>query len=222
MKKLLSIFLFMLINFNLCNITNSSHKTYEMKDQVTITSKEEFLQFAKDVNEGLQYQNANVNLACDITIELEDNWIPIGTYEHPFLGKFKGNYHKIILNANLNSDNVGLFGYSVDSTFENLIVEGTINGQNNVAAFVGYGENLSFQNCYATNLCSVTGKDCVGLFIGCGDGHFNYCGCYSTVEGSQYLGSFVGLSTEKSYFSFCSNYAKSPKGPLNFCSNDLI
>lgn len=220
MKKFLSIFLFILINFNLCNITNSSYKTYETENQVKITSKEELFQFAKNINEGLKYQSTNVNLACDITIEFEDNWVPIGTYEHPFLGKFKGNYHKIILNVNSDDDNVGLFGYAVDSTFENLIIEGAITGQNNVAAFVGHGENLSFQNCYASNLCSVTGKDCIGSFIGYGNGHFSLCSCYSTVEGNQHLGSFVGLSTEKSYFSFCSNYANSAKGPLKFCSNN--
>lgn len=212
MKKIFSVFLLALTLFNFCSIANASYippvpsPAPTPTNEVHICDKIQLKEFAKEVNFGGQAKNAAVKLDTDLEITLEDNWIPIGTSENPFMGQFDGQLHKITLNVNTpNKDNVGLFGVAKGALFKGLIVEGKIIGRDNVAAFVGSGENLRFENCY-TALCKVQGNNFVAPFIGLGYGNFLICYSYASVNISGHnRGGFIGYSTRKSLFNMCTS-----------------
>ena len=61
---------------------------------MTISTLEELTDFRERVNAGESFAGKTVLLAADIDLSGE-RWIPIGTDETPFAGKFNGGNHKI-------------------------------------------------------------------------------------------------------------------------------
>ncbi|MEV9499575.1 beta strand repeat-containing protein [Aliarcobacter butzleri] len=82
-----------------------------------------------------------------------------------------------------NTNYVGLFGYTNGSTIKNIGLENIdIKGQNYTGGLVGYNNNGTIQNSYATG--SVTGNDCVGGLVA-----YNQNG---TIQNSYLIGSVTG------------------------------
>jgi hypothetical protein len=82
------------------------------KSSFTINTAAELAGLAELVNSGTNFSGKTINLGADIDL-LNLEWIPIGTKDNPFRGKFNGADMEI---SNLNIDapdatNAGLFGY---------------------------------------------------------------------------------------------------------------
>jgi len=128
-------------------------------------------------------------------------WLPIGESGAQFSGNFNGAGYRINgLWINRISDNVGLFGNTKGATISNVgvrIAEGNEvkGGDYNVGGLVGYNENSSVTNCYATG--NVSGKNYVGGLMGQILGETSIRNCYSNVNvnGTALVGSFAGAIT---------------------------
>ena len=103
-----------------------------------------------------------------------DGWEPIGDNTTKFTGSLDGAGYKITglwINRDT-EDYVGLFGYIVDATIENLGIElasAEIKGHGYVGGFAGWQES-DFSSCSITN-CYITGNitatnECVGGMVG--------------------------------------------------------
>lgn len=90
----------------------------------------------------------------DLTSYINENspsqgWVPIGASSAPFMGILKGNGHTIKgLYINRATTNyVGLWGYTIGATIENMTVEASyILGAENVGTLVGYASGTTFTN----------------------------------------------------------------------------
>ncbi|MCL2011679.1 MAG: InlB B-repeat-containing protein [Cystobacterineae bacterium] len=128
----------------------------------------------------------NINLAEPVQ-PTESNWTAIGSDSAPFVGSLNGENHELLrlrMRAS-GSDNQGLFGYIGEgATLENMrLIDVSVNGRNHVGGLVGFNEQGTVQNSYATG--SVTGSYYVGGLVG-----DNY---YGTVENSYATGSVNGF-----------------------------
>ena len=89
-----------------------------------------FLYFAQNHEKGTYYK-------LEADIDLKGNgknpWTPIGSGEKPFEGTFNGNGHTVsgLAVSDNTKDNQGLFGVNA-GTIENLTVEGSVTGKDNV------------------------------------------------------------------------------------------
>jgi hypothetical protein len=90
-----------------------------------------------------------------------------------FRGNFDGQGHKITLAIDRPMSNrAGLFGSIADAILSNIVVDGYVNGHNNVGGIVGSTNqyaagnfsNTSIINC--TNLANINGNSCIGGIIG--------------------------------------------------------
>ena len=103
--------------------------------------------------------SGNFRLMADISLEIYDNWLPIGTSSVPFTGKINGNGYKI---TNLNivriTTYVGLFGYVRNGTIANLALEDvSIVGGSYTGAIAGYTYNTTITNSYSKGNIYATG-----------------------------------------------------------------
>ena len=103
-----------------------------------INSADDLVNFAKSVNAGISYEGKTVDLNADI--QLEGEWTPIGTPDHPFTGEFDGKGNKV-QGLVINADKVpyetteeghgktcgyGFFGNIKDAAIRNVDVSGDI------------------------------------------------------------------------------------------------
>jgi len=157
--------------------------------------------------------NLDLSLTSYTTTPSDGNgWVPIGTSTNPFRGNFDGN-NQIISGLFINrpaDDFIGLFGYTDGAKIYDLGVEitsgGVSGGAGNISilspyggrgyigGFVGWANQTKIENCYTKGgkvkgLMAYTG----GFAGRIGDGSV-IKGCYSVceVEGTEYLGGFVG------------------------------
>lgn len=114
--------------------------TMAADSQITISSKEELMQFATDVNAGAIPAGMQILLTQDIDMSGVENWVPIGnaaispasnvssievTGGYPFSGVFDGGGH-VIRNLKLATESTdaehvyGLFGVVKDAEIRNL------------------------------------------------------------------------------------------------------
>lgn len=120
-------------------------RIYELSDEpLAITSQEEFIAFRNAVNNGTT-TTTSFKLMADIDLS-DEEWTPIGLYEHPFDGIFDGGGH-IIKNLNVNHPSTkyqGLFGYATNATIYNMhLLNPKVAGQDYVGSVVGYANNSS-------------------------------------------------------------------------------
>jgi len=134
----------------------------------------------------------------DLSIYAGTDFNIIGTSANSaFRGIFDGNNNNISRFTSTNRSCTGLFGYIKDSNAEirNLgLVAPNIKaeGGSNVGSLVGYLEEGTIANCYASG-GSVTGKESVGGLVGYNEGG-EIKGCYATsrVSGDEEVGGLVG------------------------------
>ena len=109
----------------------------EDKVDLEISSKEELIAFANDVNNGNNYKGKIIALTNDIDLQGNENnqWVPIGncnedagnvaentTDKNAFAGIFNGNNHKISgIYIDTIENYTGLFGYN-EGTIQNVTI----------------------------------------------------------------------------------------------------
>ena len=166
-----------------------------------ITSTEDWNEFCRAVNNGLDYSNQTVTLANDISVTTT-----AGTQNHPFTGTFDGQGNTLTVNiASIGSQGNAPFHYISNATIQNLVVEGTVyagSGDNNrhAAGLVGYawsGTNTLEQCLVKTNVNS--GCDYAGGIIGHGKtSNIVMTGCVYTgtitATGTNPVGGLIGWS----------------------------
>ena len=192
-----------------------------------ITKAEELAWFRDQVNSG-QYSICakiadNVEVidmstvchAADKSQNLEEkSWVPIGNRNIiKYRGTFDGN-GKTITNLYINAsqtsqNNMGLFGYTYQSTIKNLTFENAnvTNTQSNTGILVGKaGNGNTLQNIKISNTCQIKGgNDFTGGIAGYLDGNAYNCVNYATVQGTEDVGGLVGYF-ESGTIKDCANY----------------
>ena len=162
--------------------------TFAEEGDLTITTKEELLQFAQSVSGGESYTGKTVVLAANLSLAGED-FAGIGSSAAPFKGTFDGQNHIV---SDLSSS-VGFFADVNGGTVKNLIVRGMVNGASNIAGVVGKLTAGAVQNC--GNEASVSGGANVGGVVGSVNGDCTVSGCYNSgaVSGTTgYIGGVTG------------------------------
>jgi len=137
-------------------------------------------------------QNNNYSFILTEDIDLSDE---INLYIPMFLGDFDGNSNIISgLNVDLNNfNNIGLFGYTENSSIRSLGLK-NVNLTGNM--FIGglSGRNISsvLENCFVTG--SVAGNNYIGGVLGT-TGSSSIQNCYSTafIDGDNNSGGFAGF-----------------------------
>lgn len=147
------------------------------------------------VNNEEDYNYSSYIVTTDITLhspDVENNFIPFGSSAKPFEGAFYGGYYTI-KNINISGgDNVGFFGYAVNSLIETIVLENArISGLNNVGTVVGYAYNCYISECSVVG-GSVNGNQCVGGVVGYSNGDLYYSNNSSEVIGQVAYGGILG------------------------------
>jgi len=146
------------------------------------------------VNGGEDTYGVTFILDQDITMS-DDVFTSIGSSTNKFEGNFYGNGHTIDnLTIDSSNDYVGLFGYTKDSTIQDVgLTNVDITGANYVGALVGYVSGGEIKNSYVLG-GTVSGTDDVGGLVG-----FSYTtirDSYSTVDvsGVSMVGGLAGYA----------------------------
>ena len=156
--------------------------------------------FANQVN-NQNRPSINARLMKDITMDSTE-WTPIGTDTIAFTGTFDGQGYTIskLTCTDTNKYHVGLVGYAIDATIQNVTVQGaTLNGRDYIGAVCGYLTGGTITNCHAVEtVIGKTGREaqskyCGGI-VGYIMGNTNVTGCTNsgTVSGYNFLGGIVG------------------------------
>lgn len=185
-----------LVNMNDTQRMYYIDETGEVIDQskmLKISTADELKAFRDDVNSGNTYEGWYVYLANDLTLDISEEWKPIGYYpmesteptdedNKPFKGIFDGGNHTIEgLNINTTDKAQGLFGLVNGGSIYNV----RIGSENNYtvgmasAALVGYLYNGNIYNCINESDINSTGS---------------------------YTGGIAGFVSENSVVEQCSNY----------------
>ena len=160
-----------------------------------ISTAEDLIEFSEAVNSGASLSrfmsNGVIVLTADIDASSIEEWIPAGTRENPFIGRFDGQGFSI-QNIRWTADtdkypDVGIIGYSEGADIRNLIVGNpqslmTVCGDSpkvNVAAVVGYSNGGSISKC-VNNVNVVYNGSSSGADICIG----GICGRYQEGSGS--------------------------------------
>ena len=187
----------------------------------SISSMEDWNEFCRTVNNGLDYSGMTVTLENNISVTTI-----AGTQNHPFNGTFNGQGNTLSVNiASIGSQGNAPFHYISNATIQNLVVEGTVNagsGDNNrhAAGLVGYalsGTNTLEQCLVKTNVNSSC--DYAGGIIGHGKtSNIVMTGCvYAgtiTATGTNPVGGLIGWSDNLTGLTltdcfFCGSYNNS-------------
>ena len=148
---------------------DSTGKVIAEENMIAIGSAEELKTFRDDVNSGNTYEGKYVYLTSDITLDINEEWEPIGKYDDTstnpdddinkcFMGIFDGKFYKISgVSVNSTEKGKGLFALVKNATIKNLgVTESNITGSSSTGAIVGYAyNNSSIYNCY--NAATVVG-----------------------------------------------------------------
>lgn len=137
-------------------------------DVYYVSTAEDLVNIAKEVNAGKTFENETICLNADIDLE-GVNWIPIGNSSHPFKGSMKavGAEKRVISNLSVQSVEYGGFIGYLDATttsdisnimLENVNVSATYAG--GLAGYVRCTSKLNIKNCSVSG--SVEGKGCTG------------------------------------------------------------
>ena len=142
-------------------------KIIDSSNMVEISTAEELKVFRDDVNSGNTYEGWYVYLANDITLDINEEWEPIGLYlmensspddetNTPFSGIFDGKEHEINgIYINTTNKAQGLFGFIKKAKISNLIIgkENSISGGILTGGVIGYGYNSIITNvCNKSNI----------------------------------------------------------------------
>lgn len=188
-------------------------KPYEwLYNCYSIKTVEDVLKFSEFVNAGVEYcQTSFFRLPAEATFDFSnvDNFIPIGTEEHPFKGTFS-TATMLVKNLHVHTTNgyCGFFGYTDDANLQGFEFEDcTFESEGDyVGALVGYCKDSRIRFDYNKD-SSVKGRKYVGGLIGyynSSDMMWTNSVGYDaegneelpmTVEGDAFVGAVVGNAT---------------------------
>ena len=158
-----------------------------VKDPYKIKTEDDLKMLADLVNGGEEQKGVHYIIEAEGGIALTEKskpWTPIGTEDHPFDGTFDGGGNTVKgLEINDNTkDNQGLFGVNA-GIIENLTVEGSVTGKDNVGGIAGNNTEIgTIKDC--TSDVTVSGHDSVGGIAGKNDGTVTGCTNKGSVTGS--------------------------------------
>lgn len=148
--------------------------------------------FAAEVNSGKSDINARLmeSFAMDDT-----EWTPIGKENQPFKGTFDGQGNTItgLTCTNPRADYVGLVGYAVDATIQNVTVkDSSLNGKDYIGAVCGRIEDGTITGC-TTSGGAVSGRNDIGGIVGeAYNATVQRCFNSGEVTGSDSIGGIAG------------------------------
>ena len=201
----------------------------EVDSPYIITTAEELKWFRDEVNRGRKNICAkiadNVEVidmstvchAADKSQNLEEvSWEPIGNTTNKYMGTFDGNNKTIInLYINASQNNMGLFGYTYQSTIKNLTIDNAkvTNTEPYTGILVGKAvKGSTFQNIKISETCQMKGDMDTGGIAGELQGNASNCVNYGNVTATyRNVGGLVGYFTSGT-IQDCANYGD-VKGP---------
>ena len=163
----------------------------------------------------------------------ELSWVPIGV-GNAYRGTFDGS-GKTISNLYIKAEKqeVGLFGYTQESTIKNLTIDNAsvTNTANYTGILVGdAGYKSTLQNIMISTKCQVIGgNDYTGGIAGILDGNASNCVNYATVQGKEDVGGLFGrYDRTGNSITSCANYgnvtatSKNAGGLVGYFSSGTI
>ena len=187
----------------------SSEKIIENKDTVKISTVNELKAFRDQVNSGNTFAEKYVYLTNDITLDIDEEWEPIGVYldsntsisdetNSPFCGIFDGNGYAINnLKITSSEKGKGFFGLVKNATIKNLGIANNClieNVGNCSAGIVGYSYlNTTIENCYNKSNVYGVGQQIGGIIGNCGSSSI-VKKCYNEGEISTESGNVGGIA----------------------------
>ena len=173
--------------------------------------------FADQVNNNGR-TDINARLMNDITMDGTE-WTPIGEYfaGKRFTGTFDGDGHTIsgLTCTKPDADHVGLVGYAVGATIQNVTVQkSSFNGDTYIGAVCGYIVGGKITGCTNSDTVNVRGNNFLGGIAGLADSTtVQRCFNSGTVTGNYPTGGIVGFANNATVQD-CGNTGavKSPNG----------
>ena len=210
-----------------------------------ITKAAELAWFRNEVNRDGGNTRACAKLTADIDLKDfchaadasknlgELSWEPIGV-GNAYTGTFDGS-GKTISNLYIKAEKqeVGLFGYTQESTIKNLTIDNAsvTNTANYTGILVGdAGYKSTLQNIMISTKCQVIGgNDYTGGIAGILDGNASNCVNYATVQGKEDVGGLFGrYDRTGNSITSCANYgnvtatSKNAGGLVGYFSSGTI
>ena len=128
-------------------LLSSSLLTVALGSEIRITDAQGLIELSNNVTSGTNYSGTTVLLDSDIDFAggYSERFAPIGDYDY-FLGTFDGQGHTISnLKVNSSSRCIGLFGISLGTTIQNVVIDGSCSfassyssGDSSVGNIIGY------------------------------------------------------------------------------------
>jgi gliding motility-associated-like protein len=140
---------------------------YQISDWEHLHNVRENLSAYFILNNDLDDQTSGYNTYASATANANLGWLPIGTEEHPFTGRFDGNLKLIkgLVIFRTTTYDVGLFGRVTDGMVRNVVlINVSIVGQDFTGGIIGYSSNGILEASYVTGV--ITGRYQVGGLIG--------------------------------------------------------
>ena len=192
-------------------------------------NKVEYIKSEEDFEKVRNNLSGHFILSPDSDINISNNWIPIGTAEHPFSGYFEGNFHGVNLSEGFSkeyaesaSDSdlyLGLFGFNVgiikhlNVRYFNPITDNLLS--HNYSNIV-FGGVCCFNSGYITgctssfsqlNLSTNFSKSTIGGIVGVNNGQIQGCTYNShfsiTSEIDINSGCICGIADVNSVIKYC-------------------
>ena len=133
-------------------------------ESYSISSRDELASFASYVNAGRATEGATFYLTCDIKLDNDEAWTPIGSEAaNAFHGTFDGcGFAVLNFDNSTAGDYYALFAYVSGSSalIKNLGVEGEISGGSYVAGIVASLNDGAVENCWSA--VDVSGSSVIG------------------------------------------------------------
>ena len=194
-------------------------ETGEIIDQskmLKISTADELKTFRDDVNDGNTYENWYVYLANDITLDISEEWEPIGFYfndsstpddenNKPFKGIFDGKNHEINgIYINTTDKIQALFGLVSDGVIKNIGIGAKceITGGRGTAGVVGYAYKKSkIYHCYNLSNISINSPSVGGIVGILNNSYVDNCYNLGKINGNTNVGGIAGYVTLNSKIS---------------------
>ncbi len=188
-----------------------------IEDPFLITSANELAGLAARVNNGNKYKGIYFEQTKDINLSAH-YWIPIGGGQSGTIRWFEGNYYGCgydISGLYINQSRyvcVGLFGIVKGGSIRGVnVTSGTINGDGDTAAIVGYTEGGTTWIQYCSNSAMVNGTWRVGGIVGGYQNRYStgliISNCYNRgqINGNVIVGGILGGQNNNGMYCTISN-----------------
>lgn len=195
---------------------DESGEVIEQSKMLKISTADELKTFRDDVNDGNTYENWYVYLANDITLDISEEWEPIGLYfndistpddenNKPFKGIFDGKNHEINgIYINTTDKIQALFGLVSDGVIKNIGIGAKceITGGRGTAGVVGYAYKKSkIYHCYNLSNISINSPSVGGIVGILNNSYVDNCYNLGKINGNTNVGGIAGYVTLNSKIS---------------------